>query len=113
MNRPQLAALPKHMLVELYRRAIGAPGDYARNPKSFYLKALDAKEGTELAQILSTIERKPRKISRPTLEKRNALKNAKEYRAICKALVTWGDDLVHNIEALRKLQARARIALDE
>jgi hypothetical protein len=112
MNRPQLAALPKHLLVELYRRAIGAPGDYARNPKSFYLKALDAREGAELATILAGIERKPRKIQQRTIEKRNALENAKEFRAICKALVDWGDDLADNREALRKLQARARVALE-
>lgn len=112
MERPQLAALPKHLLVELHRKVIGSPGDYARTPKDFYIKALDARGSAELAEALASIERKPRKVSRPTLEKQNALKNAKEYRAICKALVDWGDALEENREAIRKLQARARVALE-
>jgi hypothetical protein len=111
MNRPQLNKLPKHLLVELHRKVIGAPGDYARNPKEHYVDALEARGSAELSDALATIERKPRKASQRSIDKKNALANAREFHAIARALVSWGDDLANNPEAIRTLQARAKKAL--
>jgi hypothetical protein len=108
----QLSSLPKHLLVELHRKVIGAPGDYARKPKEFYAEALSGRSAAELAEALATIERKPRKPQQRMIDKRNALANAKEFHAIARALVSWGDDLANNPEAIRTLQARARKALE-
>jgi hypothetical protein len=110
--KPALDKLPKHVLVEVHRRAFGAVGDSARTSKDHYLKALDACAADTLAEILATIEHKPRKPQKRMIEKRNAIASAREFRAIAMSLVDWGDDLASNPEAIRKLQARARAALE-
>jgi hypothetical protein len=111
MKRPELESLPKHLLVELHRKVIGSPGDYARRTREHFENALKERGAAELAEALATIERKPRKPQQRMIDKRNALANAKEFHAIARALVSWGDDLAGNPEAIRTLQARAKKAL--
>ncbi|KUZ66853.1 hypothetical protein WI36_24105 [Burkholderia ubonensis] len=111
MNRPNLAALSKETLVNMYRTVIGNPGDYARRPKSFYLGSLEARGSAELAAAFEANKPKPRKVPQAVLDRRAATANAKELHAIARALVSWGPDLANNPAAITTLQQRAAKAI--
>lgn len=113
LNRPaiDLDSLSKDTLVAMYRIIHGSTGDYARLSREHYLSELKKRGTFEVQDAFDRAPKRERKQSLAQLERRNALAEAKEFRAIARALASWGSDLLSNPDAHATLLARANKAL--
>lgn len=109
MTHPPITALTKDQLVAAYKALGLPPVDHARRRSEFYHGPLSSVDAAALAAAIPP--KAPRKIDKRTADAKNALANAKEFRAIVRALASWGPELLENPQALAQIQDRAVKAL--